>query len=120
MAHDHTSFSFVLTNNTIESSGYAKHKLPPILSSRRYLAKRRLSKINFPIFCSIFLDLHPLRHSITQFLYFIIEKNRHSQCGSDDFSRLPSALECAGDKHICNNFTRRRQSVAQAFSLENT
>src|SRR5438876_3238093 len=104
MAHDHNSFSFVLTNNAIESSGYAKHKLAPVLSSRRYLAKRGLSKINFTIFCSILLDLHPLPYSITQLLYFIIEHNRQLKRWSYDFSRLPSALERAGDKRICCNF----------------
>src|SRR2546426_12759268 len=97
-------------NNAIESSGYAKHELPPVLSSRRYLAKGRLSKVNFSILCSILLYMHPLPYSITQLLYFIIEHNRQLKRGSYDFSRLASTLERAGDKHICSNFARRGQA----------
>src|SRR5207245_4569940 len=88
------------------SRGYAKHKLPPVLSGRRYLAKRCFSKINFTIFCSILLYMHPLPYSITQLLYFIIEHNRQLKRGSYDFSRLASTLECTGDKCVSSNFAR--------------
>ena len=118
MAHNHDSFSIALANDAIESCSHAKHKLSPILPIWRYLAERRLSKVYFTKLSSILIYVYSSPYTITQLLHFIVEKNRQSQRGSDDFSRLASALERTGDKHISSDFARSRQSVAQAFSLE--